>query len=98
MKLAAAFEGRVPYPLQTLDSRFAPFQCQICGKTFKNRKYLNQHHKIHTGESRRACPVCGKVFASPGGLFSHKKNVHAEEQTEERHGTLDSKSEDRDSE
>ena len=51
-------------------------KCTICHKTFKTNRYLAQHYRIHTGESKRECSSCGKIFASRGALCVHRQNKH----------------------
>uniref|UniRef100_A0AAY5L9R0 C2H2-type domain-containing protein n=1 Tax=Esox lucius TaxID=8010 RepID=A0AAY5L9R0_ESOLU len=58
-----------------------PFECNICGKTFRLRAHLKMHSQIHerkpTGFSKsismvnHECPTCSKTFCSPSKLKRH---------------------------
>ncbi|XP_050303708.1 zinc finger protein OZF-like [Anthonomus grandis grandis] len=49
------------------------FECETCGKKFKNRQQLNNHNRVHTGEKPYECDVCKLKFTSLQNLFNHKK-------------------------
>ncbi len=54
---------------------------------------MKAHHTLAHGESLvdsenpRECPMCGKVFASKGGMRAHHKLIHAESIAESRNIT-----------
>ncbi|XP_072391787.1 uncharacterized protein [Diabrotica undecimpunctata] len=43
-------------------------KCEICGKKFTEKKYLNQHMKTHTGEKPYKCDVCFNQFSEENNL------------------------------
>jgi len=50
------------------------FSCDICYKTFANKRSLQNHAASHTG--RTTCPICQKVFSSTTNLNQHTRNTH----------------------
>ena len=53
------------------------FSCEQCGKTFKAKKYLDGHVKIHHDRSSDfKCNYCGKIFGYKSNLETHIKSVH----------------------
>ena len=46
------------------------FPCDICGKEFYKRNKLNEHMKVHEGET--TCDLCHKVFSNVGTMRKHK--------------------------
>ncbi|EDW29830.1 GL20496 [Drosophila persimilis] len=49
------------------------FKCDICGKTFKSTKNLQNHKQIHDKVKRYVCQICGSAFAQAAGLYLHKR-------------------------
>lgn len=45
-----------------------PHQCDICGRTFRERGTLKEHYRIHTGAMPFTCEFCGKAFRFKGVL------------------------------
>ena len=52
--------------------------CTYCGKTFKQKRHLNDHLLTHTGEKPHQCTVCGKCFARKNHLKEHSR-IHTGE-------------------
>ncbi|XP_068627267.1 zinc finger protein 58-like [Battus philenor] len=50
--------------------------CQQCGKGFTDKKALNQHEVIHSGERPLSCDICHQTFKQKASLYTHKKRVH----------------------
>lgn len=45
-----------------------PHQCAVCGRTFREKGTLREHHRIHTGAMPFTCEFCGKCFRFKGIL------------------------------
>ncbi|XP_049536385.1 uncharacterized protein LOC125951529 [Anopheles darlingi] len=65
----------VPFPVK--DPR-KPFVCQQCGVGFAREKALDSHSRIHGGDSKIECSVCGEMFWNPTQLQSHVRQRHPE--------------------
>lgn len=52
------------------------FRCEICGVACVNKYRLQEHKKIHTGESKSPCPYCPKVLSRPQHLRRHIESLH----------------------
>ncbi|XP_047543103.1 zinc finger protein 354A-like [Vanessa atalanta] len=50
--------------------------CQTCGKAFRDKKCLQEHELIHTGERPLSCDICGRTFRQSACLYTHKRRVH----------------------
>ncbi len=53
------------------------FVCHYCGNTFKKKKSLNNHVRIHLLEEAH-CDKCMKTFISKESLRNHRRLVHPE--------------------
>ena len=47
------------------------FDCELCGKTFKNEKSLKIHSKRHSTKNKITCVICGKKFCQRSSLKMH---------------------------
>lgn len=54
-----------------------PYKCDVCGKGFVRKCFLNAHAKIHSGEKPFVCHICGKAFPKLYSMQRHKNLVHA---------------------
>ena len=52
------------------------FACEECDTTCSTKKLLTRHMKIHTGDMKTPCDVCGKMFGRKDGMQIHKKKHH----------------------
>ncbi|XP_013163531.1 PREDICTED: gastrula zinc finger protein xFG20-1-like isoform X2 [Papilio xuthus] len=50
--------------------------CQQCGKAFTDKKSLNQHEVIHSGDRPLSCNICYQTFKQKASLYTHRKRVH----------------------
>ena len=61
-------------------SKERPHQCLICGKTYKVKGHLNEHHmRTHSDEKpheegAHKCDVCGKAFRKKSELEEHVRS------------------------
>ena len=49
------------------------YECEICGKCFKSKQYLNSHIRTHTGENPFQCSTCKKCFSQSSNLTIHER-------------------------
>ena len=50
------------------------FACEICFKSFSNKKSLQNHAGIHKGKT--TCTVCNTVFSTTSNLNFHMRKIH----------------------
>lgn len=52
-------------------------QCELCLKTFTERKAMKRHMELHTGElTYLKCNQCDKIFRQAGSLGVHIRATH----------------------
>ena len=73
-------KNRFPEPLFNVHqcSGAKSYDCNICEKTFAERKGLEYHKRTHTGEKPYECEVCKKAFYSSSDMIKHLR-VHTGE-------------------
>ena len=52
------------------------FECDLCDKTFKQKRLLKRHEVVHTNDQPYQCPHCGQCFKHNNQLYRHKKKYH----------------------
>jgi len=50
------------------------YPCDICGKIFSHHRSMNDHKKMHTGDTQ--CPICQKTFSKVANLRAHYRAQH----------------------
>ena len=62
--------------IETIHEGKANYDCEFCGKVFKDRGNMRRH-QIHVHEGKRFdCETCGKSYSQPNNLKIHIKNAH----------------------
>ncbi|XP_044729820.1 zinc finger protein 501-like isoform X3 [Chrysoperla carnea] len=49
------------------------YDCEKCGKSFKQKSHLQRHHFTHVEDKPIKCDECGKRFKHPEGLKEHSR-------------------------
>lgn len=69
--LPVSTEQTLPVELAPASSSSASVVCNVCGKSFARKRYLNVHMATHDPSQCLQCPVCGKSFAQKRYLKAH---------------------------
>ncbi|XP_075945212.1 uncharacterized protein LOC142947482 [Anarhichas minor] len=54
------------------------FTCDICGKSFKYKAYMQRHRLIHSDDRPYSCEICGKRFRYRSYMQRHRM-IHTDE-------------------
>ena len=54
-----------------IHTKETPFQCEICGRQFKQSAHLHGHRITHSVARKETCEFCGKGFAKKSYLRQH---------------------------
>ncbi|KAH8274366.1 hypothetical protein KR044_010197 [Drosophila immigrans] len=52
------------------------YACDVCGKSFKMKRYLEEHFATHTGVKLHTCAFCPTEFRSKSNMYHHTKRKH----------------------
>ncbi|OXA49060.1 hypothetical protein Fcan01_16745 [Folsomia candida] len=72
-----------------LDPAEKRYECETCGKSYRQERHLRHHVRLHDNEGRKdfTCPICSKVFCRKENVKLHLKsgqpcgNLYAEGKT-----------------
>ena len=79
LKADASYDENCGTPLvhtQNTGTVLKSYKCEECGKICYEKRSLEVHKRIHTGERPHTCPTCGLQFRQTGALCRHLRNVH----------------------
>ena len=51
-------------------------KCSVCDRSFEEKKYLDEHMKIHSDELTEECPHCGKKYRWRSSVLIHIRTKH----------------------
>ena len=57
-------------------TKITPVNCDICGKEFKNKRYLVRHFDTVHIKQKYKCDICNKEFCRRDRLLAHKRAIH----------------------
>ncbi|XP_047468534.1 zinc finger protein 84-like, partial [Penaeus chinensis] len=61
-----------------VEAKLKRFVCEVCGKKFPHKRYINIHMRVHTKEKPFSCEICNKALSKKGTLVQHMR-VHTKE-------------------
>ncbi|XP_037773281.1 zinc finger protein 271-like [Penaeus monodon] len=74
-----AIQERLQQDMQPkVEAKLKRFECEVCGKKFSRKRYINIHMRVHTKEKPYSCEICNKTFSQTGNLVKHMR-VHRKE-------------------
>ena len=59
------------------------FSCDICSRTFTEKRNLSRHQRGHEEEKKFNCRKCNKAFKRKDAQQRHEKNCNGEKQQQQ---------------
>ncbi|XP_077528668.1 uncharacterized protein LOC144141039 isoform X2 [Haemaphysalis longicornis] len=50
-----------------------PYSCTVCRKSYRQKRSLDMHVKVHNGERCHVCGICQKSFTGKSKLVAHER-------------------------
>ena len=79
---------RIPEPLFNVHQCTKSYDCNICEKTFTERKVLAYHKRTHKEEKPYSCDVCQKSYSHSSSLTNHNKTASHIERTKSKNTNI----------
>ena len=61
---------------QILNTYISYFLGEFCGKGFNEKRFLEDHTNIHTGNKPHECNLCGNRYANRANMAAHIRTTH----------------------
>ncbi len=65
------FSVRLKKHVKAVHLKIKDWKCDVCNKSFSEKRKLKQHAMLHTGERKYQCTVCGVGFVYKSGEYCH---------------------------
>ena len=75
-------KGNLEKHMKAVHSDAKDYVCGTCGKSFKEKSYLDEHRRIHTGEKPYACDQCDNQFRTKALYHRHVAFKHRQKYTQ----------------
>ena len=71
MMINCYFSVRLKKHVKAVHLKIKDWKCDVCNKSFSEKRKLKQHAMLHTGERKYQCTVCGVGFVYKSGEYHH---------------------------